>query len=89
MLELIKVMAVKKRKKVAASSQLIPTSGKDFLLAALDMSWRLAVVVLVPILGGFQLDKLLDTLPALTIIGFIIAMGGMGFVVWRAIKEYS
>ncbi len=47
-------------------------------MAAMNMSWQLAVVVLVPIIGGFELDQKLDTLPALTIAGFFIAMAGMG-----------
>lgn len=41
------------------------------------MSWRLIIVVLVPIVGGFKLDELWHTAPALTIIGFLLAMGGV------------
>lgn len=48
-----------------------------FLLAALDMSWRLAFVVLVPIIGGFELDKHTGATPVLTIVGFILAMAGL------------
>ncbi len=81
-------MAVKTHKGTAAT-QPKGTPGKVFLLASLDMSWRLAIVVLVPILGGFELDKLLDTLPAFTIIGFIVAMAGMTYVMWRTLKGYS
>ncbi|MEK7594911.1 MAG: AtpZ/AtpI family protein [Patescibacteria group bacterium] len=62
-----------------------PTSV--FIGAALDMSWRLAVVVLVPIIGGFELDKALDMTPLLTIVGFLIAMVGMGLVMWRTLQE--
>jgi hypothetical protein len=62
---------------------------KEFFLAATNMSWQLAVVVLVPIIGGFELDKTLDTLPALTIAGFFVAMAGMGVVVWRQLQLFS
>ena len=62
---------------------------KEFLGAVMNMSWQLAVVVLVPIVGGFELDKKLDTLPALTIAGFFIAMAGMGLVVWRQLQLFS
>lgn len=81
-------MAVKKHKP-AANAQSPATPGKDFLLASLDMSWRLAIVVLVPIVGGFYLDKALEMLPVFTIVGFVVAMAGTAFVVWRALKEYS
>jgi F0F1-type ATP synthase assembly protein I len=57
-----------------------------FITMALDMSWRLAVAVLVPIIGGFELDKKLDTTPLLTIVGFLLAMGGMALVMWQTLQ---
>jgi F0F1-type ATP synthase assembly protein I len=57
-----------------------------FMSMALDMSWRLAIVVLVPIIGGFELDKHLHTTPLLTIVGFILAMAGMAFVMWQTLQ---
>lgn len=62
---------------------------KEFFVAAMNMSWQLAVVVLVPVIGGFQLDQKFDTLPALTIAGFFVAMGGMGLVVWRQLQMFG
>jgi len=61
-----------------------PTSV--FITMALDMSWRLAIAILVPIIGGVELDKLWHTSPSLTIIGFIIAMVGMGLVLWQTLQ---
>jgi F0F1-type ATP synthase assembly protein I len=60
-----------------------------FLAAATSMSWQLAIVVLVPILGGFKLDEVLDWSPVLTIAGFVLAMIGMGLVVWRQLQLNS
>lgn len=54
-----------------------------FVGMALDMSWRLAIAVLVPIIGGFELDSHIGTTPLLTVVGFIIAMIGFGLVLWR------
>ena len=62
---------------------------REFLVAATNMSWQLAIVVLVPIIGGFELDKKLDTLPALTVVGFFLAMAGMALVVWRQLQLFS
>lgn len=62
---------------------------REFFVAAMNMSWQLAVVVLVPVIGGFELDQKLDTLPALTIAGFFIAMAGMGLVVWRQLQLFA
>jgi hypothetical protein len=66
-----------------------PNPRGDFLAAALGMSWQLALVVLIPIIGGFELDKALDILPVLTIAGFIVAMAGMALVVWHQLQLYA
>lgn len=60
-------------------------NGAVFIIAALDMSWRLAITVLVPIIGGFELDKHLNTAPVLTIIGFLIAMAGTFLILRRTV----
>jgi F0F1-type ATP synthase assembly protein I len=57
-----------------------------FVSLALDMSWRLALVVLVPIIGGFELDQVLDTSPLLVVLGFILAMAGMALVMWQTMN---
>lgn len=57
-----------------------------FVSLALDMTWRLAIVVLVPIIGGFELDQALDMTPVLTITGFLLAMVGVGLVMWQTMQ---
>lgn len=54
---------------------------------ALDMTWRLAIVVLVPIVGGFKLDEKFDTSPLLTIIGFVLSLAGTAFVLWQSSQK--
>ena len=63
------------------------TNTSLFITMALDMSWRLAIAVLVQIIGGFELDKRLDTSPAFMITGFVLAMLGMALVFWRTLQE--
>jgi F0F1-type ATP synthase assembly protein I len=53
---------------------------------AMDMSWRLAAAVLVPIIGGFELDSRLGTTPLLTVIGFVAAMVAAGLVMRRTLQ---
>lgn len=62
------------------------TPKSVFMTMALDMSWRLAVAVLVPIIGGFELDSKLGTTPLLTVLGFIIAMAAAALVMWRTLQ---
>ena len=62
-----------------------PTSV--FVGMALDMTWRLAIVVLVPIIAGFKLDEKLHMSPLLTIVGFLLAMAGTAIVMWQTYTE--
>jgi len=62
---------------------------QQFFMAALNMSWQLAIVVLVPVIGGFKLDEHLHSLPLWTITGFVVAMIGMAAVVWRQLQLFS
>jgi F0F1-type ATP synthase assembly protein I len=70
---------VKTADKVAKTS----SQSSIFISMALDMSWRLAVAVLVPMVGGYELDQKLNSTPAFTITGFVLAMAGFGLVLWR------
>lgn len=58
-----------------------------FLGAIMDMSWRLAIVVLIPIVGGFKLDEKLNTSPLFVLVGFVLAMAGTGYILWWASKK--
>lgn len=53
------------------------------------MSWQLAIVVLVPIVGGFELDNLFATSPLLLIVGFLLAITGFALVVRRQLQIFS
>jgi F0F1-type ATP synthase assembly protein I len=54
-----------------------------FLVAALNMSWQLAVVVLLPVLGGRALDGRSHSSPLWTLVGFVVAVLAAGMIVWR------
>jgi F0F1-type ATP synthase assembly protein I len=63
--------------------------SSSMLAAATNLSWQLAIVVIVPIFGGAKLDNLFGTKPIITVIGFVIAAVGMGFVVWKQMQLLS
>jgi F0F1-type ATP synthase assembly protein I len=56
---------------------------------ATNMAWQLAIVVLVPVVGGALLDSHFDTEPVLTIIGLVIALVGMILVVRNTVKQLN
>jgi F0F1-type ATP synthase assembly protein I len=64
-----------------------PTSV--FVGMAWDMSWRLAIVVLVPIVGAFELDSHFNTTPFLTVLGFLVAIAGVVFVLRQTLRAAS
>jgi F0F1-type ATP synthase assembly protein I len=53
---------------------------------ALNMSWQLAIVVLVPVIGGVALDKHFGTSAAFTLIGLALALLLSGVVMWRTMQ---
>jgi len=59
-----------------------------FFVAALNMSWQLAVVILVPVIGGVQLDKAVGTGSGgvWTFIGLGLALVGSALVMWRTVR---
>jgi F0F1-type ATP synthase assembly protein I len=50
------------------------------------MGWQLAVVVLIPVIGGAELDKAFKSSPALLLVGLAIALLGTILVMWRSVK---
>jgi F0F1-type ATP synthase assembly protein I len=65
------------------------TAKQLFIAAALSMSWQLAVVVVVPIVGGYELDLHLGSAPVWELIGFVVALLGFFGVVHRAVSDLN
>jgi F0F1-type ATP synthase assembly protein I len=62
------------------------SASRNFIVMALNMSWQLVVVVLVPMIAGVELDKALKTSPIFLFVGLALAFVGSGFVMWRAMQ---
>lgn len=58
-----------------------------FIVMALNMSWQLAIVVIIPLVGGYKLDQHFDTSPIYTLIGLVIAFAGTALVLYRVFNE--
>lgn len=58
-----------------------------FLVMAANMTWQLAIVVIVPVVGGFKLDEHFNSSPWLTLLGMVIAAAGMTLVLLRVVKQ--
>jgi Na+/glutamate symporter len=75
--------------KPVAAGQQRDNLRSEFFVATANMGWQLAIVVLVPLFGGFELDHKLHTLPLLTISGFVVAMIGTGLVIRRQLQLFG
>lgn len=72
--------------KKGGTSSTQKTSSQQFIGMALNMGWQLAVVVLVPIVGGATIDKAANTKPMFTLIGLVLAAVGIATVLWRTLQ---
>lgn len=67
-------------------ARLSKSATSQFLNMALNMSWQLAAVVLVPIFVGVKLDKAFGTNETLTFVGLGLAVVGSIAVMWHALQ---
>jgi len=51
----------------------------------LDLGFRLALMVVLGLYGGYKLDRRLGVLPLFTIIGSLLGMGGGMYSIYRTV----
>jgi F0F1-type ATP synthase assembly protein I len=57
-----------------------------FVSLAVDMTWKLAIAVMVPIIGGVYIDKAANTDHVFTFIGLALAALGSIGVMWQTVQ---
>ena len=57
--------------------------------AAFGMGWQLALVVLLPIFGGYKLDESMASAPVWTVVGLLVSMVGSILVIRRALAAFG
>lgn len=70
-------------KKDSKSGQLV------FMGAVVDMTWQLAFVVLIPVIGGYELDQHFKTSPLWIIVGGVLALVGSFAVMRRILNQLN
>jgi len=60
-----------------------------FMSAVIDMTWQLAFVVLIPVIGGYKLDEHFKTSPLWLIIGCVLALVGTFAVMRRILAQLN
>ncbi len=70
-------------------ARLTIAASNNFIVTALSMSWQLAFIFLVPIIGGYELDNKLHSDPWLFIIGLVIALTGSILFMRHLLTDYN
>ncbi len=58
-----------------------------FISSVITMSWQMALAILIPVLGGFFLDRQMNSSPLYTMIGLFIGVILVVLIVWRTIRH--
>ncbi len=61
----------------------------QFVGATLNLSWRLALTVLIPLVGGIKVDERFNTSPSFTLAGLILASVGACIAIWSTVQEVN
>lgn len=64
-------------------------AAQQFMGASLNMGWRLAITVVVPIVAGVKIDDHFHTSPSYTLVGVMLAAVAGSVAVWSTIKQVN
>ncbi len=64
-------------------------AAQQFMGASLNMGWRLAITVVVPIVAGVKIDDHFHTSPSYTLVGVMLAAVAGSAAVWSTIKQVN
>lgn len=62
---------------------------RQFMSATGNMGWRLALTVVIPIVGGVKLDDYFHSSPSFTLLGVMLAAVAGCAAVWTTIKDIN
>jgi predicted F0F1-ATPase subunit len=61
----------------------------QFFTSTANLSWRLAITIVVPLVGGVKLDEKFNSSPSWTLTGIFIAVAAGCAAVWATVKEVN
>ena len=60
-----------------------------FAVSSLDLGWRLAVAVMISIVGGYYLDQSLKTEPVFLVLGGIFCLASTTVIIKSYVKKIN
>ena len=64
-------------------------AAQQFMGASLNMGWRLAITVVIPIVAGVKIDDHFHSSPSYTLVGVMLAAIAGSAAVWTTIKQVN
>jgi len=61
----------------------------QFFGATINLSWRLALTVIIPVFIGVWLDKKFDSSPSFVLTSLMLATVGACVAIWSTVKEVN
>jgi F0F1-type ATP synthase assembly protein I len=80
---------VKSAGKTTTSVETIKKAKRLFFAGLIDISWRLSVAIILPIVGGYWLDNKTDSGNLFTLIGLLFGTILAGLVIYRTYKTLN
>jgi hypothetical protein len=66
-----------------------PAAKTQFITSTLDLSWKLALSFLTPLLAGIAIDKKFNTMPSYTFAGLTIAAAFAGSTIYKTFQDVN
>jgi F0F1-type ATP synthase assembly protein I len=61
----------------------------QIIALTVNMGWRMAIAVIIPVFIGVKLDQKYDTSPSWTITAFFLAIAASAMIVARTVREVT
>ena len=67
----------------------VQVARSQFVGATLNLSWRLALTVIIPVFIGVKLDEKFNTKPSFVLTGLMLAAVGAWVAIWSTVQEVN
>ena len=59
------------------------------ITTTVNMGWRMAIMIVIPIIIGLKLDEHYDSKPSYVLTGFFLAIAGCAYIIYNEYKAIN
>lgn len=75
--------------KTTTSDEAVEKARRLFFVGLADISWRLALAIIIPVVGGYWLDNETDSGKLFTLTGLLLGAILAGFIIYKTYKKLN